>query len=520
VPPPDQAAPDLPGLTDISWLGSGGFADVYAARHKVLRRRVAAKVFKVALLDTPSIDQFNAECQALNRLSEEPGVLKVWDAGQLPDGRPYLYSELCDGSLQRLMAQRGGSLPPGDVIEFGRQIATALVAAHFAQVLHGDVSPQNILLRSSGAPVLADFGLAVMRDYRGNVAAGFNPAHAAPETIRHDGTFTVKTDVYGLGSTLYTALTGHPPFPSRPGEKDVERSRRILTEPAPRLDRADIPSWLADLVSSMLAKTPENRPEMADVVERLERGDERQAASLGPAPAPPTAPPNTPPRYIPPTHAPPPATERPGPAGPTPPAIPAYRAPAEAAPVTDSQVHTRNRAAAAPAPDAGAESGADQTRLRADRSQPEPVESAPLPWWRRRAVQVAAGLAAVAVFGVGAAIAFNTTADEPQPPAAQTPMDNAAPGAQTTKIELATPELTGDSVTLHWSAPQTLDYAVIVAADGAPPTVELVRRATTYAVPIQPGSRYCFQIQGSDGHGGVFESNVQALGGAVCRFEN
>ena len=276
-----QEIPALPGLTDLSPLGRGGFADVYLARQAHLDRFVAAKVFRVTLADRGAGDQFRAECQAVGRLDRHPNVITVHDANVLPDGRPYIVTEQCDGSLHGLVDSQG-PLPAPRVVALGLAMARALLFAHSAKVLHGDVTPQNILLRATGAPVLADFGLAVLRDYQGNVASGFTLSHAAPETVRYDGAIDERTDVYGLGSTLYTALTGRPPIPARPGEEDAARAARVLGE---QPLRPEGPEQLVDLLLAMLAKDPSDRPAMTVVADTL-------AGAAGPTPAAPPVPPS------------------------------------------------------------------------------------------------------------------------------------------------------------------------------------------------------------------------------------
>lgn len=470
--------PLFPGYTDVSSIGSGGFAEVFSARHDALGRRVAIKLFRVALDDPGAARRFEDECAALIRLDGEDEVLRVHDAQMLPDRRPYLVSELCSRSLPELAGQRGGALPADEVVAIGRRMARALAAAHFARVLHGDVTPQNVLFRPGGDAVLADFGLAVIRDHRGNTAAGFTPAHAAPETVRADGAFSPRTDVYGLGSTLYTALTGQAPFPLRVGENDAARALRILHEQAPRAAQA--PPWLADLLAAMLAKDAEARPTAAEVVAALGTGGSVAAAAersvaMGPAFAPP-----------------------PG-----------------VAPAGSSEQHTRGRAAA-PSADPGSSDELGRTRLRAG-GRPR----ADSPTGDRRRIPRVALFAAVAlvlvatVAGVIGVLAVGGTGSgsisEPAPAAA-------APAAGPAVIDLAAPVDDGTTVTLSWTADRGLDYGVIVAAEGAQPTTQLADRATTITLPVEPGLRYCFQVQGADGVSGVFESNVQSLRGAVCRF--
>ncbi len=263
--------PELPGLADLSLLGRGGLADVYLARQEHLERWVAAKVFRVTLADDQAAERFRAECRAIGRLDQYPHVLTVYDAGVLGDGRPYLISERCDGSLHDLVGMRG-PLPADRVAALGSTIGRALRFAHSAGVLHGDVTPQNLLLRTSGAPVLADFGLAVLRDHA-PTAAGFTLLHAAPEALRSGTVIDERADVYGLGSTLYTVLTGAPPFPPLAGEDDATYRSRVRDEPAPRPDGAT--DQMAGLLVAMLAADPAYRPSTDEVITALETAPSR-----------------------------------------------------------------------------------------------------------------------------------------------------------------------------------------------------------------------------------------------------
>jgi eukaryotic-like serine/threonine-protein kinase len=475
-----QEPPHLPGFSDFSPLGRGGFADVFLARQAHLDRYVAVKVFRVTLADRQASEQFRAECQAIGRLDRHPHIVRAFAADVLPDGRPYLVTEHCDGSLQQMIDARG-PLPPDRVLELGLPIARALLFAHADRVLHGDVTPQNVLLRATGAPVLADFGLAVLRDYQGNTASGFTMAHAAPETVRYDGAIDERTDVYGLGSTLYTALTGRPPFPARPGEEDAARAHRILhEEPA----RPSGPAWLVDLTLAMLAKEPAGRPSMTAVADALATPG---SATATPAPA-----------------APPPAGM---PLWGPPPDSPWAGGPPAAG--VGSQEHTRQRSGTA-APAAAAASTAESTRLRAQTDRP----TAAGPAARRRWPLIAAAVAVILALGGGAAFVFWPRAEPaPAPP----------PGVRSdqSRITLAPPVDHGATVDLKWSADATLDYGVLVGTQGqAEVTAKLVGRVDHYTVDVDPGQPYCFRVQGINAAGTVSESNVVPIRNAVCRFAN
>ena len=254
--------PQLPGFRQLAPLRRGRSVAVYRARQHHPDRWVAISVFDVRLTERAAVEQFRAEARAIGKLAH-PGVLPVHGADVLPDARPYLVTELCEGSLADRIAARG-RLDPHEVTAVGLVVGRALLHAHDAGVRHGDLTPEGVLLRDGAVPVLAGFELAVLCDYRD--AGEPTPAHAAPETVRADGAVDERTDVYGLGSILFTALAGTAPFPTRRGEQEQDRLARILLDEPPA---APGPAWLADLVRAMLAKEPAARPTLHRVVDVL-----------------------------------------------------------------------------------------------------------------------------------------------------------------------------------------------------------------------------------------------------------
>jgi serine/threonine protein kinase len=189
---------------------------------------------------------------------------------ELGDGRRAVRRELLAQSLPELIAAFGPLSVP-DTLALGSALAEALAAAG---VVHGGVTPGNVLFRASGEPVLTDFGVALRRAF----PPDGDPSFRAPETIR-DGIFDAPADRYGLGAILYLALTGKPPFPRRPGEADGDHVLRVLIEPPPPIDRDDLPPGLSTLVTELLAKDPAQRP--ADPAARLARPELPAAVPLG-----------------------------------------------------------------------------------------------------------------------------------------------------------------------------------------------------------------------------------------------
>jgi serine/threonine protein kinase len=264
-------------------LRRGRHADVFRARQQHPDRWVAVTVFDVRLTERGAAEQFRTEARAIAKLAH-PGIVAVHTADVLPDARPYLVTELCEGSLADRIAARG-RLDPHEVAAIGLVVGRALRHAHDAGVWHGDLTPACVLLRDGAVPVLADVEPAVLRDYRD--AAEPTPTHAAPETVRADGAVDERTDAYGLGTILYTALVGRPPVPARHGEQERDRLARILLDEPPAPPG---PSWLADLVTAMLAKDPAARPALPRVVELLAADGAESGSDEADIPATPTTP--------------------------------------------------------------------------------------------------------------------------------------------------------------------------------------------------------------------------------------
>ncbi len=234
-------------------LGEGPAATVLAGTDEATGEAFALKVYP-GQADRHTRAELDKELSALNTLSGLGTVLVPTEAKELPDGRFGVRMELCAQSLAELVGTFG-PLSVQDVLSLGEALATTLAAAHQAGVVHGGMTPGNVLFRASGAPVLADFGLALRQAFPGDAAVGF----LAPETIT-DGTLDERTDLYGLGALLYFALTGRSPAREEPGETADELTLRVLSGPAPPIDRPGLPAGLSELVASLLARDPGARP--------------------------------------------------------------------------------------------------------------------------------------------------------------------------------------------------------------------------------------------------------------------
>ncbi|GAA2604562.1 hypothetical protein GCM10010399_39410 [Dactylosporangium fulvum] len=200
----------VPGLTGLSVLARGGYATVYRAEQESVGRGVAVKVENRTLETERDRRRFLREARAAGRMSSHPHVVDLFDAGVTSGGHPYLIMELCDGSYAERM--RNAPLSVAEARDVGFKIADALADAHSLGVLHRDVKPANILFSRFGEPALADFGLAILAEWR-DVSITLDvltPAYAPPETFRHAPP-AASADVYALCATLYALMRGRPP---------------------------------------------------------------------------------------------------------------------------------------------------------------------------------------------------------------------------------------------------------------------------------------------------------------------
>jgi serine/threonine protein kinase len=255
------SAPDIPGYQVGGVLGSGGFATVYRCWQLRVGREVAVKVDNRVLLSERDRRRFVREVTAAGRLSGHPHVIDVYDAGTLPDGRPYLVMELCPaGSLHDALRQ-SGPMSPAQVRDIGVRISDALAAAHAAGVLHRDIKPANILVNRYGLVGLSDFGLASIMAAEGGQSTSrdaLTPAFASPETFRGEEP-TAAADIYSLAATLYALLAGRPPrFPAGPREPGIATIIALHDQPVD--DVPGTPPGLMEILRRSLAADPAARP--------------------------------------------------------------------------------------------------------------------------------------------------------------------------------------------------------------------------------------------------------------------
>ncbi|HEY5784784.1 MAG TPA: protein kinase [Microlunatus sp.] len=257
--------PTVRGLTGWVPLARGGFTLVWEARQALLSRPVAVKVYRQGLAEDV-YETFAREAGAAGRLSDHPGVVTVYDAGLLPDARPYLIMELCAGGSLTPWLEPANSRTEEQIRGVGMQVADALAGLHARGVLHRDVKPANILIDGFGRPRLADFGLAVVvgAEAPASEALRITPAYAPPEAFVASAA-AESGDVFSLAATLYALLSGHPPrrLESDGGLSMVEFAAAPIT-PLPGVN------WfLMDALMAALNADSAARPSAAEFRDRL-----------------------------------------------------------------------------------------------------------------------------------------------------------------------------------------------------------------------------------------------------------
>jgi eukaryotic-like serine/threonine-protein kinase len=235
-------------------IGAGAFATVWLADDEALESWVAIKVLADNWAHQPDVRaRFEQEAQILRRADSER-LVRVFDIGELPDGRPYLVMTYADGGTlaERLEA---GQLPIAEAVQIALEISRAVAVLHESGVLHRDLKPSNVLFHhgraaGKGRVLVADLGLAkeIAHASGFTVVAG-TPGYMAPEQLRPGGGLDVRADVHAIGAMLFQMLTGRTPArtsaqpsklrPGVPPRLDRVVQKALETDPAKRWPSAE-----------------------------------------------------------------------------------------------------------------------------------------------------------------------------------------------------------------------------------------------------------------------------------------
>jgi tRNA A-37 threonylcarbamoyl transferase component Bud32 len=233
---------------------------VYRTWQIAVGRETAVKVDSRALQSERDRRRFFREVTAAGRLSGHPHVIDVYDAGMLPDGRPYMVMELCPGGSLHDELKRNGPLPPVSVCQIGVNLADALAAAHELGILHRDLKPANILVNRYGVVGIADFGLASIIAASGEQSVtreALTPAFAPPESF-HAEEPSPAGDIYSMAATLYSLMAGRPPHFPASGESPGMWAI-LAGHGQPVEDIPGVPPRMMDILRACLAADPSRR---------------------------------------------------------------------------------------------------------------------------------------------------------------------------------------------------------------------------------------------------------------------
>jgi serine/threonine protein kinase len=274
----------------ISQLGSGAMGVVWRAHDERLGREVAVKQLRAPLgMSSVQIEQAHSRARREARIAarlQHPHAVALYDVVD-HEGRPCLVMEYVPSrSLSEVLAD-GAALAPADVGRIGAQVASALMAAHEAGIVHRDIKPGNILISESGSGFgsvkLTDFGISrasgdVTVTTTGEMLG--TPAYISPE-VAQGRAADAASDVFSLGATLYAALEGTAPFGNGPTPMAL-----LLRIVHGEIRQPEHTGAVADTVMWMLAHDPAARPSMQQAQRALESATDAADATDSVLPVP------------------------------------------------------------------------------------------------------------------------------------------------------------------------------------------------------------------------------------------
>ena len=250
-------------------IASGGMGEVWRATDGLLGRSVAIKLGRSELShDDAFLQRFRFEAKSAASLSH-PNIATVFDYGEYQDATglvsAFIVMEFIEGlPLSRIIPAQGLAVP--QVLDILAQSAAGLEAAHAKGLVHRDIKPGNLMIKSDGALKITDFGIAKAMEGADLTLPGSilgTARYMAPEQLSNKG-YGPPGDIFSLGIVAYQCVSGSTPF----GDRDPAAGAfAILNEEIPPLRRTIAPE-VASLIASMLQKNPEERPTSTEVANR------------------------------------------------------------------------------------------------------------------------------------------------------------------------------------------------------------------------------------------------------------
>jgi eukaryotic-like serine/threonine-protein kinase len=254
----------VPGRYAVKFLGGGTRYEAYLAHDEELLSLVVVKILRPSrVTDGGALQGLAAEERVLRDL-DHPVIARGF--GAVLDGeRPHLVLEFLEGPRLSTLRRRHGPLPFEQSIPLASQLSSALHYMHRRRFVHLDVKPRNIIM--AAPPRLIDMSIArTFEDAAALTVPVGTDAYMAPEQCDPASGILIgpAADIWGLGVTLYEAVSGKLPFPSLEGDRFPQLE--LEAEPLP----TDIPTPVADLIASCLRRHPQQRPTARELSDSLE----------------------------------------------------------------------------------------------------------------------------------------------------------------------------------------------------------------------------------------------------------
>src|SRR5215470_3429247 len=245
----------------------------YLGQHVVIGRLAAIKVLLPELSVNPEMVARIFNEARMTALIKHPGLVDIYDFGQLPDGRAYMIMEYLEGETLASLIARQRRLPIEIALGVARQVAAAVGAAHAKGIVHRDLKPDNVFIVPDEEAALGvrarilDFGIAKLapelvadsgglRTRTGSILG--TPVYMSPEQCRGTGHVDARSDIYALGCILFEMVTGRRLF-AYEGMGEILGAHLHTAPDRPSAVEPSLPPWLDAVILRTLAKSPDER---------------------------------------------------------------------------------------------------------------------------------------------------------------------------------------------------------------------------------------------------------------------
>lgn len=248
----------------VQHIGQGGMADVFLAIDTILNRHVAIKILRSdQSTDAISILRFEREAQAATTLAH-PNIVEIYDVGEYKNHH-YIVMEYVAGKTLKKVIRDRAPLLNLEAVDTMKQLTSAVAEAHKRGIIHRDIKPQNVIVKSDGSLKILDFGIATAKGsaqltQANNVMGSVH--YLAPELAKGEPA-SPQSDIYALGIVFYEMLTGDVPFKA---DQAIQIALQHMREPMPSVRKANpnVPQSVENIIIRATAKNPKLRYQSCD----------------------------------------------------------------------------------------------------------------------------------------------------------------------------------------------------------------------------------------------------------------